>query len=217
MKSINVIWFPARFEAKVLTQTSRWLGKLSPISRLEVMSNMIHFANWIQSPEGLEYTKKSRSQWEEVFTYLMPYKEIGDTVGSAIQGKLFNGKTGMIGGLPFGFVVNIMQDLSLIGEGEGKNPITGKIAPKTTPKKIVSEASVITIVEDFLIHILPSLPVYTWFGGTVEPWRNTIKSWTEGAISAGESLVTGEPAKKINKRIKKEFKNVKADYVRYKQ
>lgn len=216
MKSMNTIWFPIRFETKVVKQTARWLGNLSPISKIEIMSNWTHFSNWIQTTEGQEYTKKYRSQWESLADFFLPYKAIGETVGSVLEGKLFNGKTGMIGGLPFGFIVNIMQDLSIVPESEQKNPITGKSTKKVTPKKLISESSAITIVEDFLVHILPSLPLYTWLGGTVDPFRTTIDSIVKGSFATGESLMTGESPKKIKKRIDRQSKNVKPEYTRFK-
>lgn len=216
MKSINTIWFPARFETKVLIQTSRWLGSLSPVSKLEVMSNWIHFANWAQTPDGIAWRKKSQSQWETTLTYLLPHKEIGETVGSVLQGQLFNGKTGMIGGLPFGWVVNAIQDLSLIPGESSTNPITGApISTKRTSKNLASEASVVIVLEDLLTQIMPSLPLYTWFGGTVTPFRNTIQQVTEGALSTGEALITGQTPKKVKSRVTKEFKTVKSGYTRY--
>ena len=206
MKTINTIWFPARFETKVLIQTSRWLGSLSPISRLEVMSNMIHFANWAQTPEGVAYRKKYQTIWEARLDYLLPYREIGDTVGSVLQGQLFNGKTGMIGGLPFGWLVNAMQDLSIIPGEESTNPITGKSTPKRTPKKLASTASTVTVVEDLLTQIFPSMPFYTLLGGSVPPFRSYLNDVVEGIIA---------PGKKEKRKLDQQFRSVKQGYTRY--
>ncbi len=216
MKSINTIWFPMRFEAKVMQQTSRWIGSLSPISRLEVMNNWIHTANWMQTPEGVSWRKKYRSTMEGILDWFLPYSSIGETVSSVLQGKLFNGKTGMIGGLPFGFVINSLQDLSVIPGEESTNPITGaSISTKRTSKKFLSEASVAIAVEDFLTQILPSMPLYTWLGGTVTPFKNYIQDVTEGALATGESVFTGETPKAASRRIKRQFRNVKQAHTRF--
>lgn len=215
MKTINTIWFPARFETKVLQQTAKWIGNLSPVVRLEVVNNMIHTATWAQTPEGLAWRKQNKNHWETILNYLLPYQEIGDTVGSVLQGQLFNGKTGMLGGLPFGMVINTMQDLSIIPGEDSTNPITGATTAKRTPKKLVSKASAAVVLENFITQILPSLPLYTWFGGTVTPFKNTLEQATEGALSTGEALFTGQQPKKVKKELDHSFKTVKPGYTRY--
>jgi hypothetical protein len=215
MKTINVIWFPVRFESKVIAQTAKWLGSLSPIAKLEVMSNWINASNWSQTDEGMAWRNKNASLWAGTLRYLLPYENIGETISSAMNGKLFGGNTGMIGGLPFGWLINIMQDLAFLPEETQTNPVTGRDVQKQVPKEILSMTTATTVVEDILIHVLPSIPVYTLLGGNVTPWNRVIRDWTRGALATGTSVFTGETPKKEKRNIEKGFKTVPADYTRY--
>jgi hypothetical protein len=67
---------------------------------------------------------------------------------------------------------------------------------------------------------MPSLPLYTWFGGTITPFRNTIKNITEGALSAEtagfmQMMNPTVTPKDVENKINKQFKDVKQGYVRY--
>ena len=216
-RTLNVVWFPFRFEAKVVGKTASWMANLSPVVRSELMLNMSYFAGWSQSPEGQAWVKKNKNGWDSALSYLLPYGEIGQSVNSALQGKLFNGDLGEVGGIPFAFPLAVMKNLSLLPSafGETDNPLTGKPSMKTTPKNLVSSASAETVFEDFFTTFLPSFPIYSFFGGGVTPAGQVEHSYAEGTYAEIQALFTGSTEKKVVTPLNKEFKNVKSTYTRY--
>lgn len=212
MRTINTIWFPTRFETKVSIQTARWFSNLSPASRVVVADSMIHFVNFKNSPEGQAWLKENKSKLEPLLNYLLPYAEIGQTIQSFAQGRVFDGNTGMLGGLPLGLFTNVLQDWGVVPEGARINPVTGKPVLKQVPKKIVSEATAVTALEDLATFILPSDPSYTLLGGTVTPFSNIVTERVKGVVS---SVTPGGTSKENLKKLNKQYKSVPSNYNRF--
>lgn len=212
-RTINTIWFPTRFETKVVMQTAKWFGNISPMSRVAIVDSWVHFVNFKESDEGKKWLKENHSKFETTLDYLLSYKDIAESIESFSQGRIFDGNTGMLGGLPFGFVVNILQDLAIIPESERENPVTGKVVKKETPKKLFSRASVVTTVEDLLTFMLPSDPAYTLFGGTITPFGRFVQENVRGITAWSTSGGTDTPKKEL-KKLNKQFKTVEPDYTR---
>jgi hypothetical protein len=212
MRTLNTVWFPLRFEAKVAQQTAQWFSGLSPASRIVVADSMVHFVNYKNSPEGQKWLKEHKSKLEPVLDYLLPYAGMGHTVQSFGQGRVFDGNTGMIGGLPLGLFTNVLQDWGIVPEGERVNPVTGKKVTKQVPKKFLSEATAVSALEDLVTFILPSDPSYTLLGGTVSPFSQVVKERARGAAA---TITPGGTSKENLKKINKEFKTVPTDYSRF--
>lgn len=196
MRTLNTIVYPIRFEAKVASRTMEWLAKQNPIIRGELITQITAGTNFLQSPEGKQYVKKNAGLLMAL-EYLTPYNEIGTTIEAATKGDLFGGNMGYIGGLPAGFVVNILQGLGLAPKATQKDEFTGKNYPlRSVPKKIVSGATVEVVLENLLQHMFPT-SLYNITGGVIPSVitmvRPKIQSADKGAL-------------------KKQFKKVPANY-----
>lgn len=216
MKTINVIWFPARFEVKTAMNVANFLSKMSPVKRQLVLNNWLHFANWTQTQEGQTWVKKNASIWYRLANYVFPYEAMGRSVDAALQGKLFGGNTGLIGGMPFGFVMNIMNDLSLIGKDKDTiSPLSGQIVKKETPKKLMSAASASVIIEDFLVHMMPSLPLYSLSNGNIKSLRTYVEDVVKGGVGIIDAGLKGKGTDDAKTKLQRQFKKVSPDYTRY--
>ena len=83
MKTLNTIWFPLRFETKVMQQTAQWLGNLTSSQRLLVLSDFTHFTNFLGTPEGEKWRKDNQSTFHDIVNYALPFehghREVNDS------------------------------------------------------------------------------------------------------------------------------------------
>lgn len=185
IRTLNTVFFPIRFQTKSVIQTAKWLESLSPASRLAVMNAWTSTAAWLGTDEGQEWKNKNRGLFASLFNYTFAYEGLGKSVEAVTRGQLFGGNTGLIGGLPFGFIVNIARDLGYVKEDEQINTSTGKPFQRTVVKDSASFAGFVTVVEDIILSMSPSMPFYTATGGQVTVSLNRgIRTVIEQGLSA---------------------------------
>lgn len=212
IRNLNTVFYPLRFEAKVLQQTGAWMGRLSPITRGEMMLNMSHFAAWTGTPSGAAWIKKNQTLWSQSLNYLLPFASEGQMVQAAASGKFFNGDLGELGGIPFAFPLQVMQGLSLMpGQETGVSPDTGAKYTKRTPKNLASPATAEEVFQDFFTTMLPSLPLSTILGSGAPSVTLTEQSLAQKAFIA---LTTGQTDSKSNQKFNGLFKTVPEGYFR---
>lgn len=218
VKTMNIVWFPFRFSAKTAQVTAKWLGSLTPMQRTAVLSNWIHFSNWANTEEGIKWRKQpgTRSFVGRFINYTFAYESLGKTAEAVTRGQLFGGNTGLVGGVPFGALVNIANQLGYFPEDpEQFSPTTGKAFRKDIPRDPVSAQALSVAVENLLISIMPSMPFYTLSGGAVHTSvSSNVKEVVRGIISSFSE--EGEASRKRTK-FERGFKNVPQDYNRFSQ
>lgn len=217
MKTLNIIWFPLRFEVKTAQLASKWLNSLSPMNRMVVMNNWVHFANWAGTDEGREWRITNRNFLYNILAYTTAYEQIGQAAEAVTKGRLFGGNAGLIGGVPFGFVVNLARELAILPEDPDQfDPKTGKRFTKMTPRKVVSAASLSAAIEQLLISISPSTPFYSLTGGVisgVSP-RKYIESLTRQVVGAAKQALEGRDPARGRQQLERDFKRVPLDFIR---
>lgn len=218
-KTMNVVWFPFRFQAKTTKFVSKWLSDLSPTSRAAVVSNWNHFAKWSQTDEGKEWRKKNSGIWLNFLNYALPYESIGKGIGDVLDGKPFGGNVGQLGGMPFGFVTKIMKDLAILPDDpESRSPTTGKKYQKFTPKKLLSSASASVVLEDFITHMMPAIPFYGLTDGNMPSvLKDFAEKGSRTVVGLLESALTGKPTKGARSRVDRQFKRIQLDDTRFNQ
>lgn len=214
IRTLNVVFFPIRFQTKTMIQTAQWLGSLSPASRLLVLNQLTATAQWLTTPEGDQWRKKNRGMFASLFNYVFAFEGIGKSVNAATRGQLFGGNTGLIGGLPFGFVSNIAHDLGYLKEDAQINTSTGKPFQREVIRDTASFAAFVTVVEDIISSLVPAMPFYTASAGlyTFSPNRE-VKQFVEQTLSAIAGAA--DPEKETSdyeRNIRKERINVRPDY-----
>lgn len=214
IRTLNTVFFPIRFQTKSVIQTAKWLETLSPASRLAVINSWTSTASWLGTDEGQKWKNTNRGLFASLFNYTFAYEGIGKTVEAVTRGKLFGGNTGLIGGLPFGFIANIARDLGYVREDTQINTATGKPFTRTVVKDTASFAGFVTVVEDIILSMSPSMPFYTATGGTVTVSLNRdIRNTVEQGLSAiMGNLDPDKEAADYEKALRKDRKDVKPGF-----
>lgn len=220
MKTLNIIWFPMRFQAKTVQLAAKWLNDLSPASRLVAMNNWVHFANWAGTDEGIEWRRTNRNVLYNLFAYTTAYEQLGQSADAVTKGRLFGGNAGLIGGVPFGFLVNLARELAILPEDPDQfDPKTGRRFTKEVPREAVSAASLAVAIEQLLISVSPSTPFYSLTGGVisgVSP-RKWIESLVRQSVGSVREAVEGRDPARGKQRLERDFKRVPLEYTRLSQ
>ena len=220
MKTLNIAFFPLRFQTKTLQLTANWLKTLSPASRLIVMNNFVHFANWAGTDEGIEWRRTNRNALYNLFSYTTAYEQIGQGIEAVTKGRLFGGNAGLIGGVPFGFIVNLARELAILPEDPDQfDPKTGRRFTKEIPRNLISAATFANTLEQFLISISPSTPFYSLTGGViggVSP-RKIYESLIRQVVGSTKAKIEGGDPTKGRQLLERDFKRVPLDYSRLTQ
>lgn len=212
VKSLNVIWFPFRFQAKTIEITAKWFGSLDPGTRLFVLNNWVHTANFMGSEEGIEWRRTNKNMLYDILAYTTAWQQMGNSLEAVSRGQLFGGNTGLIGGVPFGFVYNLAQALAILPEDpEQFDPATGKkFQFKEVPTNIVSEKAFLTAIEEFVFMMLPGMPLYTLTSGSIRglSWRHIAKDGIEQFYPWLRGGLTAEGAEEAKRKLKGETSRI---------
>ena len=220
MKTLNIVWFPMRFQAKTVQLASRWLNSLSPASRMVMMNNWAHFANWAGTDEGIEWRRTNRNYLYNILAYTTAYEQMGTATEAVTKGRLFGGNAGLIGGVPFGFFVNLARELAILPEDPDQfDAKTGRRFTKEVPRDVVSVAALSVALEQLIISVSPSTPFYSLTGGAISGIspRKQIESLSRQILGNAREAAEGRDATKGKQRLERDFKRVPLDYTRLAQ
>lgn len=213
IRTLNTIWFPARFQTKTLMQTVEWLGGLNPTARLLIVNDWMATSNWLNTDEGKKWKNGNRGTFASIFNYVFAFESIGKSVDAVTRGQLFGGGSGQIGGLPFGFIYSIARDLGHIPQDVEMNPATGKPYQRKVVKESVSFPAFVTAVEDVVLAMSPTMPLYLASGGKLTVSSNRfIKDMVDQSSAIIYSTLPGKTLKEAKKEISSSKKNVKPGY-----
>lgn len=184
-KSLNVVLFPSRFEAKVLGATAKYLIDQPAVTRGVMLNGLIKMADFSNSPEGAKW-KQDNSELYGLAKYFSPLDTIDKVVG-VLSGKKQDASVkdlGSLGGLPFGIFVQVLQGQGVIPRQQApyKNPKTGETIPDKLPDSTKARMS------QFLNDVISSS--YSYPGAVAGlPSKNSatnaaIKFGTGGALDS---------------------------------
>ena len=209
IKTLNLIWFPFRFQAKTVAITARWVGSLSPASRLVVINNWVNFANWAGTDEGIKWRKTKKNMFYSLLAYTTAWEQLGDTVNAVGRGQLFGGNTGLIGGIPLGFVSNSLQALAITPEDPYQiDPRTNRpFRARKTPRELLSDTAMLTVFEEYLFTMMPGMPLYTITGGVVRgaSYRNLFQNILESGYGWAKASAQGKPTSRSKELLKRDY------------
>ena len=214
IKTMNVIFFPMRFQMKAMDITAKWYGSLSPVSRIIVANNWIHFAQWTGTDEGKEWRRTNKNTFFRVLEYSTAYAQVGDAIDAVTRGNLFGGNAGLIGGVPFGFIVEIARNLGYFPDDpEQYNPKTGERFEKEVAVQGATLAQVTQSIEEIVGQMMPGTPIYTLSGGL---FSGSLRSFVQRGLirplaGIGRQIWTGEDITEGKKEIERDFEYVPLD------
>lgn len=209
MRTLNVVMFPIRFETKVLQATAKFISNMPPAQRIILMTDLNHFAQYIQTPEGKKWQKENQSKIQSIVDYILPYQSIGHTLGSIADGNFSIGNSFQLGGIPLGFVSNILQDLALTPSSDKVNAVTGKKNKRSVPKTLLSKQSADVVFTDLVLHMMPSLPFYSISNGAIT--NANVQKMTKDIIDGGIFSQSEQGKRKLQQG----FKSVGSSFTRY--
>lgn len=217
IKTLNVVWFPFRFQAKTLQLAGSWLGSLSPVNRAAIVNNWVHFANWAGTDEGIEWRRTNKNLFYQILNYSLAYGQIGQSIEAVTKGRIFGGNTGLIGGVPFGFLVNIARELAYLpSDTDQYDPKTGREFKKEIPREVPSVAALSTAIEQLVIQVLPGMPFYTLTGGVIS--GVSPRGWVTKLIRMGvggtREYLEGRDPTRGYEMLQRDFRKVPLDYSR---
>lgn len=219
IKTLNIVVFPLRFQAKSLEVAGKWLGSLDPMARLAVVNQMSHFSTWTQTEEGTAWIKQRKNFFYSLLAYTTAWEQMGNTVDAVARGQLFGGNAGMIGGVPFGFVTNFMQSVGLIPEDPNQiNVKTGRpFRTKEVPKDLASDATALAALEEFLFMMIPGAPLYTITGGVVQGigYRQILEDALEQGWGWAKAKLSDQPIERGEKLLDREYRTIPIDETRF--
>jgi hypothetical protein len=126
-KSLNVLVFPSRFEAKVGMAAAHYFVAQPKIVQLAMINSTLKASAWASSPEGQKW-QKDNADLMGIINYFSPTHSLDAVINFGHSGNPSD--LGQIGGMPFGVVTTILknQGIALPSQltGNDINPATGE-------------------------------------------------------------------------------------------
>jgi hypothetical protein len=159
VRTINLAFFPFRYNLKVASLAADYLGKMSAPAQVAMLYSLFNMQNWIKSDEGLAW-QQDHSNALNLFNWLSPtyplsyVMQLGQDVVDPEDAHI--GDLGQLGGLPFGMFSQALESAGIINyQGAYVAPSTGEVYPDYIPK--TARAGVNLALQD-LISSLFSYP-----------------------------------------------------------
>lgn len=139
-KTLNLVFFPMRYNAKVTKVAADILGKQPPVIQTAVIHGLFKMDSWLKSDEGIQWQSQNADAIQ-VFNWITPINSIEYTM-SLLNGIHSTGDLGSLGGLPFGVVSQVLDSLGVIHLNTPYvNPKTGDVIPKYIPQTTKAQAA----------------------------------------------------------------------------
>lgn len=157
-KTLNIAIFPFRFNVKVGTIMAQTLAKTDPLTQMAVIYGTSQAHAFLSSQEGqLWYSQNSDAIG--LLSYFTPIETIHTVLSLGGIKPDSIGSLGELGGLPVGFITQILQSEGLWNPSNGYvNPKTGQPGTEYIPN--TAKAKLATAVASFLGSL------YTYPGST---------------------------------------------------
>lgn len=166
-RTLNLAFFPFRFEYKVASIMARSLAKTSPMTQLAVVNGLYRAHDWLNSTEGQAWYSQN-SEVIGLMKYFTPLQTLGE-VGTLLGDKGDSvGSYGELGGLPFGWIPQLLdaEGLTNFG-GVYVSPKSGQPLPDYVPD--TDKGKLASAIQDFIGSL------YTYPGATAGlPSKTTI-------------------------------------------
>jgi hypothetical protein len=152
MKTLNIAFFPLRFETKVATIMAKSLGKTSLLTQVSVLNGLFRAPQFLNSPEGQAWYSRN-SDAISFFEYITPTAELNQVFSSLLPGHDHSlGNFGELGGLPFGWIPLILDAEGITHLNQPTvSASTGQIIPEYVPATTKGQMAI--ALQDFLSSV----------------------------------------------------------------
>lgn len=175
-RTMNLAFFPARYNAKVTMIAAQALAKEPPAIQKAVLHSMFNMKDWLQSDEGISW-QSANADAIQLFKWITPINSIEATMKILTGSVNSIGDLGQLGGLPLGIITQILDGQGLINLNTPYvDPKTGSVFPKNIPQTTKARAAAA------LVDVLNSM--FTYPGRTLGlPGKNEVlKNITKSII-----------------------------------
>lgn len=140
-RTINLAFFPMRYNLKVANLAAKELAKAPPSVQLATINGLFKMGDWLKSDEGIRW-QAQHADAIKVFNWLTPINSIQYSM-NLLQGHLDGpGSLGLLGGLPLGFITQMLNGQGLIDLNKPYvDPKTGDQIPDYIPKTTRARAA----------------------------------------------------------------------------
>lgn len=140
-RTLNLVFFPMRYNAKVTTVAAQALAKQPPVMQKAVLHSLFQFRNWLKSDEGIQWQSKN-ADVISLFNWITPVNSIKSTLQLLSGGADSWGDLGQLGGLPLGIITQILDGQGIINLNRPYvDPKTGKVFPDYVPETAKARAA----------------------------------------------------------------------------
>jgi hypothetical protein len=187
-KALNIAVFPSRYNMKVASVAVKALAQATPAVQALTINKLWEMENWLKQPEGIAWQQQHNAAIQ-FFKWLTPVGNIQwvfDTLGAPFGHSNTSsiGDLGVIGGLPFGVISQILQDQGIITLNTPYvNPKDGTIFSKKIPESMRAKVAMA------FMDLLGS--TFTYPGATIGlnqlglPSKSQLLKNAAGAVSLG--------------------------------
>lgn len=147
-RTLNVAFFPMRYNAKVTALAASVLSKEPPTVQMAVLNSVFNFKDWLQSDEGIQW-QADNADAIQVLNWVTPLGSIDYVLKKLTKQPDAIGELGSLGGLPLGIISQMLDSQGIITLNTPYvDPKTGDIVPKYIPE--TDKARAATAVGDVL-------------------------------------------------------------------
>lgn len=143
-RTLNVAFFPMRYNTKVTLLAAKKLAEMPPSIQLGVIQGFSKMTEWLKSDEGIRW-QSDNADAIQVFKWITPIGSIQQFYKVATGNVEAPGDLGMLGGLPFGLITQILDSQGIINLNTPYiDPKTGSQFPDYIPVTTRAKAAVAT-------------------------------------------------------------------------
>lgn len=140
-RTMNVAFFPIRYNAKVTMLAGKVLAKQPPSVQVAVLHSLLNFKDWLKSDEGIQW-QATHADAIQVLNWITPINSIESTFNLLGHRPNSISDLGLLGGLPLGVITQILDGQGIINLNTPYvNPKTGDVIPDYIPQTTKSRAA----------------------------------------------------------------------------
>jgi hypothetical protein len=145
-RTINLAFFPMRYNIKVATMTAEKLAQLPHSVQYATLVGLHKTREWLKSDEGIQW-QSDHNEAIKLFAWATPWGNI-QQIANALLGNVPGhggalSDLGLLGGLPFGFISQLLDAEGIITLNKPYIDLSsGNVFPRSTPATTKAQAAV---------------------------------------------------------------------------
>ncbi|TAK94384.1 hypothetical protein EPO05_06420 [Patescibacteria group bacterium] len=147
-RTLNVAFFPIRYNAKVTMLAGKVLAKQPPSVQVAALHTIFTMKDWLKSDEGIRW-QSQHADAIQLLQWLTPINSIQSTMNLLGHKPNSIGDLGSLGGLPLGVISQVLDGQGIINLNTPYvSPKTGDVFPDYIPETAKARAA--TALTDIL-------------------------------------------------------------------